>query len=149
MLFVLSITCSGVDILRIDADNFIYAGQTAGVVLGVATTGVVVSAVGWEWTFYGTGILTLAVAVLWLAIVRDSPNSAEQPGELVVPVATAGGSAREFDKKPRGILSLPLKQIFTNVPFYALVVNHFCFDYQAVTLKSWVPSWLDHELGYE
>lgn len=50
-------------------------GMSLGSVVATGTSGWIINHLGWEWVFYGGGILSLLWTPLWLALVRNSPKN--------------------------------------------------------------------------
>ncbi|KAK3875007.1 hypothetical protein Pcinc_015563 [Petrolisthes cinctipes] len=52
-----------------------YSGMSCGSLVAMGTSGWIIEHLGWEWVFYGGGILSLLWTPLWLAFVRNSPKN--------------------------------------------------------------------------
>lgn len=50
-------------------------GMSLGSLVAMGTSGWIIDHLGWEWVFYGGGILSLLWTPLWLALVRNSPKN--------------------------------------------------------------------------
>jgi len=121
---------------RSRAVAFTLGGIPMGTVLGLAISGYLVAAFGWTSVFYVFGAAGLVYAVIWYALVRDSP--ARHPG--VAPaereLIAAGVDVVGEERTP-----LPLGKILRATPFWALVINHFCSNWILYVLLSWLPSY--------
>ena len=112
-------------------------GIPLGTVLGLSLSGLLVAAYGWPSVFYVFGAVGIVLAVFWFMLVRDSP--AQHPG--VTPeeraVIEAGTDVAKAERAP-----LPVGELLRSLPFWALVINHFCSNWILYVLLSWLPSYL-------
>lgn len=115
---------------------FTLGGIPLGTVLGLALSGALVAQYGWPSVFYVFGAAGIVLAVFWFAIVRDSP--ARHPGlsETERAHIAAGVDVVTEERTP-----LPVGKLLRSVPFWALVLNHFCSNWILYVLLSWLPSY--------
>lgn len=138
---------------RTRVHNSIYAGQNAGKMVSSFTSAFIVTSVlGWHWVFWSNAILCGAFGLLWIANVSDSPavdpriSGAERDHIRLSVYADAGAPSAE---EHPSFFSLPWRDILASVPFWAIVVNHFAYDWGSQTAASWVPQWLNQALDFD
>jgi len=60
---------------------------------------------------------------------------------------------KEFITKNRGsnvnVEQIPWKKIFTSMPVYAVVINHFCVNWSFYLLLTWLPSYIKNVLKFD
>ena len=114
-----------------------FAGNYAGTVIAMPSSGILASAYGWESVFYVFGAIGCLWLILWLLIVRSGPD--KDP--------FCSKNEREYIEKTIGYAGqprydVPWKAIFTSLPFYAIVVSHFSENWGFYTLLTQLPSFL-------
>lgn len=114
-----------------------FAGNYAGTVIAMPSSGLLASAYGWESVFYVFGGIGCVWLVLWLLIVRAGPEQDRfcSPNE------------REYIMKTIGVgeqkrITHPWKAIFTSLPFYAIIASHFSENWGFYTLLTQLPTFL-------
>ena len=132
--------------------NCIYSGQTAGTVGGLIVGAVIISGWGWAAAMYTLAVAAGAWAVAWFMLVSDAPDvpppaqalccghgsrrhtAAGEEAPLVAPIdqAVASGSVvpGALEAEPRvtcmqWLCQIPWRHIAVNVPFWAIMVNHW------------------------
>ena len=122
---------------RSRAVAFTLGGIPLGTVLGLSLSGVLVGAFGWPSVFYVFGAVGIVLALFWFPVIRDSP--AQHPGvsQAEHAVIAAGVDTIKGARAP-----LPVGELLRAVPFWALVINHFCSNWILYVLLSWLPSYL-------
>lgn len=121
---------------RSRAVAFTLGGIPMGTVLGLAISGYLVAAFGWTSVFYVFGAAGLVYAVIWYALVRDSPARHPDVAPAERELIAAGVDVVGEERTP-----LPLGKILRATPFWALVINHFCSNWILYVLLSWLPSY--------
>jgi ACS family sodium-dependent inorganic phosphate cotransporter len=96
-----------------------FAGNYAGTVVAMPASGLLAAAYGWESVFYVFGAIGCVWLVLWMIIVRRSPEEdpwiSEEEKNYIV---TKLGNKTDVYVKP------PWKEIFTSAPVWAIVASH-------------------------
>lgn len=138
---------------RTRVHNSIYAGQNAGKMISSFTSSfIVTSKLGWQWVFWSNATLCGMFGILWILSVSDSPavdpriSNAERDHIRLSVYADAGAPSAE---EHPSFFSLPWRGILTSAPFWAIVINHFAYDWGSQTAASWVPQWLNQALGFD
>lgn len=121
---------------RARAIAFTLGGIPMGTVIGLALSGYLVAAYGWESVFYAFGVAGLVLAVFWYWIVRDSPAQ-----HASISQAERDEIAANIDIKNEQRTPLPVGKIVRSTAFWALVINHFCSNWILYVLLSWLPSY--------
>lgn len=100
-------------------------------------SGLLATAFGWESVFYVFGAIGCVWLVLWMIIVRRSPE--EDPfitEEEKIYIVTKIGLRKEENVTP------PWKSIFTSAAVWAIVVSHFAENWGFYTLLTQLPTFL-------
>ena len=146
--------------------SWIYSGNYLGTALGLGLTGALLAsdaggrgggASPWAWAriaggssswpaaFYTQGVAVLVWAAVWAASVYSSP--------LAHPSIHASERGKIEASRPSAppptlasIRAIPWRAILTNVPFYAVVVNHFVTNFCNYILMSWSTTYIKEQL---
>jgi len=119
---------------RARATSIWIAGGRLGPVLAFPFAAWLGSSYGWQWAFYGTGLLGVLWCVAWLYGFQDNP-----PGEKATKnraVARQRTSAREISRVVLSPLGL------------GLAVASFGQGYVAYYLNLWLPTYLVRQQGF-
>jgi sugar phosphate permease len=130
---------------RSTAAAWIYSGNYAGTALGLGLTGLQLAFAPWQSVFYAHAGACLAWSLLFSLTVFDSP--AQHP-------SIAAAEVRELDSvrppplRPslRALRSVPLRRMLANPAFVVVVFEHFCCNFSAYVLSSWIPTFLKEQL---
>ncbi|GLV46734.1 uncharacterized protein CBL_13507 [Carabus blaptoides fortunei] len=119
-------------------------GGTFGTVITWPILGVVSEQWGWVWAFYLPGILCISWAVLWFIVVSDSPQEHKRisEDEKNYIIKSLGNYITKTKKIP------PYKQIFTSVPFWALIILHYGNLWGLYFLLTAGPKFMSEVLGF-
>ena len=114
-----------------------FAGNYAGTVIAMPSSGLLASAYGWESVFYVFGAIGCVWLVLWMVVVRSGPDKDR----------FCSDDEREYIQKTIGItgpqkIKHPWKAIFTSLPFLAIAVSHFSENWGFYTLLTQLPTFL-------
>lgn len=121
----------------------VYAGTALGTVGSTLMAGFLAAFWGWEWVFYSMALLSVPWFIFWAWWVADSPSSAKYisraerdliTGELGTSVH--GGTHLKF----------PVRAVFTSLPFWAILVAHFCSNCGWYMILTQLPSFMKHVL---
>lgn len=121
-----------------------FAGNYAGTVVAMPSSGLLASAYGWESVFYVFGAIGCVWLVLWMVIVRSGPDKDR----------FCSDNEREYIQKRIGTsdnkaIKHPWKAIFTSLPFYAIVASHFSENWGFYTLLTQLPTFLKDTLNFD
>jgi ACS family sodium-dependent inorganic phosphate cotransporter len=127
---------------RSRAVAFTLGGIPLGTVLGLALSGYLTARYGWPSVFYVFGAAGIVLAVFWYLVIRDSP--ARHPGvsDAERQLIAAGADVVSEERTP-----LPVGKLLRAMPFWALVINHFCSNWILYVLLSWLPSYFRDAQG--
>ncbi|XP_049950920.1 sialin isoform X1 [Schistocerca serialis cubense] len=122
----------------------IYAGTALGTVISFPLSGVIAGYLGWEWVFYIMGALASIWLVLWICLIKDTPEQqyfiTEEERNMIMD--TTG------DRVHHSTRHVPWKAMFTSMPFYAILVCHFCGNVGWYMLLMQLPSYMKHILHF-
>ncbi|KAK7865845.1 hypothetical protein R5R35_003964 [Gryllus longicercus] len=120
----------------------IYAGTALGTVGSTLLTGYLTAYMGWEWVFYLMALLAAPWCVFWMLWVSDSPDSArfisQQERDYI---AAAKGESVHGKRLP-----FPTRQVLSSLPFWAILVAHFCSNCGWYMILTELPSFMKHVL---
>lgn len=120
-----------------------FAGNYAGTVIAMPSSGLLATIYGWESVFYVFGTIGCLWFILWMAIVRAEPSkdrhcSADERHYI----------ENKIGSKGHNNITHPWKAIFTSPPFYAIVASHFSENWGFYTLLTQLPSFLRDTLDF-
>ncbi|KAJ6648408.1 Sialin [Pseudolycoriella hygida] len=128
--------------------SIVYAGTSLGTVASMLMAGILAGNWGWESVFYVMGGLSLIWTILWIWLVQDTPN--KQPlisEEERSFIRTSLGTVDSHNKfKPKR--SVPWYEVFTSVPFYAILVAHICSNFGWYMLLIELPFYMKQVLKF-
>lgn len=108
-----------------------YSGTFVGMVIAMSSCGILAEVFGWESVFYVYGIIGCAWYVLWVMIVRGSPEDdrfiTEEEKRYIV------ASLRQSKDAPQ-VTNIPYKAIFTSLPVWAICASHFAENWGVYTI---------------
>ncbi len=119
------------------------SGIPLGTVFALVVTPIIVTQLGWEWTFYLFG----AVGVFWYAVwhVRVTARPADHPTITPAELAEIEGGITPQTEADR----VPWKALLSSMPVWAIIVAHFCNNWSLYVLLSWLPTFVNQGLGVD
>lgn len=111
---------------RSRAVGVLFSAIPFGTLLALVSSGWIGARFGWQWIFYGFGMLGMLFAMLWWHQVRDAPG------------VTIGQDEAERAAPP----DIPWKGLLLQPSVWALIFNSFCTSWTIYVLLSWTPLYL-------
>jgi len=121
---------------RSSMTTLIMAGSQVGTIFGFFVSGLLIDWVGWEATFYIQGGSTFVWLALWLVFVFDSPDTHPFISEEEKSYIKSQTQTQKVSPQ------IPLKSIFTSLPFYAIMVANFSNNWGFHLLMTELPQYL-------
>ncbi|KAG4077120.1 hypothetical protein HA402_016107 [Bradysia odoriphaga] len=127
--------------------GFALAGNYMGTVVAMPLSGILAVTLGWESIFYVFGCIGILWFLLWIFIVKRSPQDDPHMTneERAYIVASLGHQKRNQPK----FSEAPWKEIWTSSAVWAIIVAHFCESWGFFTLLTQLPSFLKDILNYD
>ncbi|CAK1586760.1 unnamed protein product [Parnassius mnemosyne] len=126
----------------------VYAGTSLGTVISMLMAGVLTATLGWESVFYVMGGLSCAWCVLWVALVRDSPQQqpliSKEEREMIV--TSLGGKTDDHSEHKK--LAMPWRAALTSPAFLAILVAHVCSNWGWYMLLIELPFYMKQVLKF-
>lgn len=111
-------------------------GCAFGIVVALPLSGVLGEFYGWESIFYVTGAIGCVWYVVWLLLIRESPETdrfiSEKEKEYII--RSIG------DRKNAPELPIPWGSIFTSLPVYAVMIAGFSWGFGYLTISTQLPT---------
>jgi ACS family sodium-dependent inorganic phosphate cotransporter len=126
---------------RSRAIAFNYTGLLLGTVVGLLLTPFLMVHFGWRSVFYSFGILGFLWYILWHRLAANRPE--DHPtisSEELLYIQQHRPDAARAEK-------VPWRLIFSKAPVWALIAAHFCNNLGGYFVVTWVPTYLNKELG--
>jgi ACS family sodium-dependent inorganic phosphate cotransporter len=123
------------------AAGFLLSGVSVGTVAALLISPILIGAYGWESVFYIYGVLGFIWWIFWQTRVHSLPSEHPNISEAELEHIRSGLPAVE--KAPK----LPFKLIFSKVPVWALIINHFCVNWGFYVMLAWLPTYFNQQLG--
>ncbi|XP_060518437.1 putative inorganic phosphate cotransporter [Cylas formicarius] len=125
-----------------------YSGTNTGNLIAMVVSGYIASSwVGWPFSFYVFGACSVLWCVIWAIFSYDSPS--EHPTISPVERRYIEHSLSEQENEPKKIVHIPLKAIFTSLPFWALVVANAGNSWGDTLVQADVPTYLNKVLKFD
>lgn len=116
------------------------SGAFIGTVITMPLAGYVGQVFGWESIFYLFGALVCIWYVVWLFLIRETPDKdpfiTEKERKYIQ--RTIGATKKENEPSP----SVPWLKIFLSIPVWAVFVAGFSWGWGYVTMLTQLPSYL-------
>ncbi|XP_066254763.1 putative inorganic phosphate cotransporter [Euwallacea similis] len=125
----------------------IYSGCNVGAMLAMAITGYIsASLYGWPLVFYIFGATAILWCIAWILLGFDSPANHPRIGEAEKHYIMESLEHCEEDMSDS---NLPIKQILTSLPFWALAVCNIGNTWGTTLLELEVPMYISNVLGFD
>lgn len=116
-----------------------FAGNYAGTVVAMPSSALLATKYGWESVFYVFGTIGVIWYILWIIIVRESPEkdsrcSLEERDYIMHSLGQKAGDNQ--------VIKHPWKEIFTSTAVWAIVASHFSENWGFYTLLTQLPTFL-------
>ena len=130
---------------RSRCSGFGISGCFTGTTIAMLMSGWLAVAFGWQSIFYVFGVAGAIWSVVWLVVVKDSPDQDSRMSEkeknfIKTSLQTHGQVNVE---KP------PWKAIFTSMPVIAIAIAHFSYNWGFYTLLAHLPSYMKDILDFD
>ncbi|KAK7081859.1 hypothetical protein SK128_016485 [Halocaridina rubra] len=122
-------------------NTIVYSGFPLGTVVSLPVGGWLCSSSylgGWPSVFYLFGGLGLIWSIFWFALVHDRPEQHPRISQAEL----SHLQSYKGDTKSAQVVALPLREIFTSLPFWGLMMGAFGYDYGFYTLLTEIPTYL-------
>jgi MFS transporter, ACS family, solute carrier family 17 (sodium-dependent inorganic phosphate cotransporter), other len=122
--------------------GFAMAGLYVGTVIGMPLSGIFASYYGWQSIFYIFGAVAMVWFILWILIVKKSPEADSHISKAERDYILASlGDGLQRNTIPK-FSEIPWKDIFTSKAVWAIVIAHFCESWGFFTMFTQLPSFL-------
>jgi MFS transporter, ACS family, solute carrier family 17 (sodium-dependent inorganic phosphate cotransporter), other len=116
-----------------------FAGTCSGTVVSLSLSGILAQVFGWESVFYVYGVVGCIWYVLWLAIVRASPDhdrfiSDEEKQYIKASLRTSANAPT--------VKNIPYRSILTSSAAWAITASHFAENWGVYTMLTQLPVFL-------
>jgi len=129
-----------------------YSGAYLGTIIGIPVSSALCSSSflgGWPSVFYLFGVLGILWFLVWIPFVSNEPAldpTISTYERDYIESSLALSTADDIENKPK---SVPWGKILTNLPFWALIINHTCNNWAFYTLLTWMPAYILHILKFD
>lgn len=120
-----------------------FAGNYAGTVIAMPSSGLLAQKYGWESVFYVFGTIGVIWLVLWMIIVKEGPEKDKHISQDELNYIQT-----QLGTKGRSVVKHPWKSIFTSTAFYAIVASHFSENWGFYTLLTQLPTYLKNVMNF-
>ncbi|MGI4944093.1 MAG: MFS transporter, partial [Janthinobacterium lividum] len=109
---------------------------------------VIITLLGWPWTFYLMGALGLVMAAIWLGVVYD-PDAHPRVGQAELRHIRAGGALAGTDaaQTPGGVSWSQVRRLLRNRMFLGICVAQYCISTLTYFFLTWFPVYLVQQRG--
>lgn len=128
---------------RSRAVGFANSGIPLGTVFALVVTPMIVASLGWEWAFYLFGGVGALWFLLWRALVTATPG--EHPTVSASELALIHAESSTTAERE----SLPLRELLSHGPVWAIITAHFCNNWSLYVLLTWLPTFVNKGLGVD
>ncbi len=111
-------------------------GIPLGTIFALSTTGLLVSAYGWQSVFYVFGGLGLVFAVVWFKFIHAKPSDHPTISDEERAYLGSLENTEAEDREP-----IPWVLFLKHPAIWALFINHFCANWTLYLFLAWLPSY--------
>ncbi|KAK7066596.1 hypothetical protein SK128_005107 [Halocaridina rubra] len=122
--------------------TIIYAGSQAGTIIAYPMASAIIESLGWEFVFYIQAGLTLIWCLFWFILVADSPEKSRWISQAEREYITSSFG----DSKNKKVPPVPIKDILTSVPFWAIFIAGIGNNWGFYTLLTDLPLFMKNML---
>ena len=125
---------------RSQGNSVLLGALYLGPIAAAPVTTLVIASFGWQWAFYGFGLLGVVLGILWWTFFRDEPTQhpAMTPAEASY---IAAGQDRDSPQDTEGAFWRCLR----SVQFWAIGVQYFFLVLVQSFYTTWLPTYLVNE----
>lgn len=121
-----------------------FTGNYAGIVVSMPLSGILATRLGWESVFYFFGALGCIWFIIWMALVKKSPQDdaliSEQERDFIL---------ASLEQQTGKTLPIPWKSIFTSTAVWAIVAAQFAEGWGFFTLQTQIVQFLNDVLNFD
>lgn len=121
------------------------AGLYVGTVIGMPLSGIFSAYFGWESIFYIFGGVAMVWFILWILIVKKSPEDDHHISTAERDYIISSLGEELHKKSAPKFTEIPWKEIFSSKAVWAIVIAHFCESWGFFTMFTQLPSFLKGE----
>jgi MFS transporter, ACS family, solute carrier family 17 (sodium-dependent inorganic phosphate cotransporter), other len=126
---------------RARAVALLLSGIPLGTLFALSVSGWIILRWGWEAVFYLFGAAGAIWALVWFSLAHDGPQSHPRISPEERQLLQENGARRPEATR------VPWKKLLSMPPVWALVVNHFCSNWNLYLLLTWLPSYFRNVQG--
>ncbi|MBT4161801.1 MAG: ACS family MFS transporter [Gammaproteobacteria bacterium] len=126
---------------RTRAIGFAFSAIPLGTVCALVLTPIIILYLGWEWAFYLFGIVGVFWFFLWNRFASTNPEDYPGISESELAEIRSGNPDIESTTPP------PIRAMLGSMAVWAIIVSHFCSNWGAYVLLSWLPTYVSQGLG--
>ena len=115
------------------ANGLIFAGVGAGAGITPPLITFIMVHYGWQWCFWISALIGVAVGVIWFLIARDTPERHPWMSESELELIRAGVDVKS--SQPR--LAIPWRAIVRSKEIVAVTLSYFCYGYTTYIFFTW------------
>ena len=127
---------------RSRVSGFILSGISVGNIIAFPLATWIMTTLGWHYVFYVFGLFGFFWFIFWYRCAAERPE--EHAG--IHPQELAYITANRPELPP--IEKIPWQLLFSKIPVWALVVNHFCISWGFFMFLTWLPTYLVKAHGF-
>jgi ACS family sodium-dependent inorganic phosphate cotransporter len=122
-----------------------YTGNYVGIMVSMPASGLLATSFGWEWIFYFFGIIGLVWFLLWILIVKRSPEHDQNMSQQEKEFIWNSLKSQTTNKK----VPVPWKSIFKSTAVWAIIAAQFSEGWGFFTLQTQLPQFLNDVLKFD
>ena len=113
---------------------FSFSGAQFGTVISMPISGIICQKYGWPTMFYIFGSISCTWVFIWFIVAESTAKEYKKMDERE---RTYILSQLPNSNNPETVKSLPWKNICCSIPFWALLITHFCANWTNYVILTW------------
>ncbi|XP_055590927.1 sialin-like [Uranotaenia lowii] len=120
-------------------------GGTFGTVVTWPISGLIIDRLGWDYAFYLPALFVLAIAVIWISLIENSPakHKTISDEERLYIEDSLGATISKAKSWP------PFRQVFTSLPYLSLLLLHYGNFWGMNLFSTQTPKFINEVLGFK
>ena len=117
-----------------------FSGSRLGAAFSLLLMPLLISAIGWRWTFVVNGLIGIVWATVWLIWFRDNPKDNKKVNEAELDYIEKGRTSEFTESVKAGFA-----EIFTSLNMSLAMVQYFASNVTFFITLTWLPSYIKNQ----
>lgn len=126
------------------AQGFNLSGMMIGAGMAMPVVAMLIQTVGWEWSFYGFGLLGILWMIVWMMYVTNRPEDHPGISKAELEEISEGRGLQDSANELESVWT-----ILKSKAVWGIILGYFCQLYNWYLFLSWLPGYLVMARGFD